>query len=286
MIDRSRSGGLTADAARARLETDGPNELPRAGQRSIARIAFEVLREPMLALLLAGGVAYLLLGDLTEALILLGFATFSVAVTVIQEARTEKVLEALRDLSAPRALVIRDGARVSIAGREVVRDDLIVLEQGDRIAADALLVEAADLQTDESLLTGESLPVTKVAMKTDASDASHRPGGEAQPYVYSGSLVTRGTGIGRVMATGPRSEIGRIGQSLSTLESEPPRLQAQMRRLVTLCAIFGAVVSVLAVVLYGTLRGGWLDALLAGIAIGMSMLPEELPVVLTVFMAM
>ncbi|MEP7004747.1 MAG: cation-translocating P-type ATPase [Sphingomonas bacterium] len=283
-------GGLTADAARARLEADGPNELPRAGQRSIARIAFEVLREPMLALLLAGGIAYLLLGDLTEALILLAFATFSVAVTVIQETRTEHVLEALRDLSAPRARVIRDGARVSIAGREVVRGDLIILEQGDRIAADALLVEAADLQADESLLTGESLPVGKVAVEADAGDASHRPGhrpgGEVQPYVYSGSLVTRGTGIGRVMATGPRSEIGRIGQSLATLDTEAPRLRRETTRIVTWCGLGGGAVALLVVLLFGLLRGGWIEAVLAGIAIGMSMLPEEFPVVLTVFLAM
>ncbi len=119
--------GLTAAAARERLAQDGPNELPRAGGRSILRIALEVLREPMLALLLAGGIAYLLLGDRVEALILLAFATFSVVVTVVQETRTEHVLEALRDLSAPRALVIRDGARVAVAGREVVQGDLIVL---------------------------------------------------------------------------------------------------------------------------------------------------------------
>lgn len=286
MIDGSRSAGLTAETARARLAADGPNELPRAGQRSIARIAIEVLHEPMLALLLAGGVAYLLLGDLAEALILLGFASFSVAVTVIQETRTEHVLEALRDLSAPRALVLRDGVRLRIAGRDVVRDDLLVLEQGDRIAADAMLVEAADLQTDESLLTGESLPVGKTIANAGAPTATFRPGGEGQPFVYSGSLVTRGTGIARVLATGPRSEIGRIGQSLATLDTEAPRLRRETTRIVTWCGIGGGAVALLVVLLFGLLRGGWIDAVLAGIAIGMSMLPEEFPVVLTVFLAM
>ncbi|RZF65529.1 cation-translocating P-type ATPase [Sphingomonas populi] len=286
MIEGIRPAGLTADAARARLAEDGPNELPRAGQRSIVRIALEVLREPMLALLLAGGVAYLLLGDMTEALILLGFATFSVAVTVIQETRTEHVLEALRDLSAPRALVIRDGTRVRIPGREVVRDDLLVLEQGDRIAADAVLVEAADLQTDESLLTGESLPVGKVVAIEGAAVDTPRPGGEGQPYVYSGSLVTRGSGISRVLATGPRSEIGRIGQSLATLDTEAPRLRRETTRIVTWCGIGGGAVALLVVLLFGLLRGGWIEAVLAGIAIGMSLLPEEFPVVLTVFLAM
>ena len=164
-----------------------------------------------------------------------------------------------------------------------MRGDLLVLAEGDRVPADARLIEANDIQTDESLLTGESVPVRK---KAGPALPAARPGGDDLPYVFSGSLVVRGSGLAEVSATGPRSEIGRIGQSLSALEAEPPRLQAQMRRLVKLCAIFGGVVSVLAVLLYGTLRGGWLDALLAGIAIGMSMLPEELPVVLTVFMAM
>ncbi len=283
--------GLTASEASARLAQDGPNELPRAGRRSILRIALEVLREPMLALLLVGGIAYLLLGDRVEALILLAFATFSVVVTVVQETRTEHVLEALRDLSAPRALVIRDGARVRIAGRDVVRGDLIVLEQGDRIAADAVLIAAADLQTDESLLTGESLPVGKIASAADttAPDATaepHRPGGDGQPFVYSGALVARGSGIARVLATGPRSEIGKIGESLGTLETEAPRLRRETTRIVTWCAAGGGVVSLLVVLLFGLLRGGWIEAVLAGIAIGMSMLPEEFPVVLTVFLAM
>jgi P-type Ca2+ transporter type 2C len=284
--DPGLHAGLSSVEARARLASDGPNELPRAGRRSVPRIVSEVLREPMLALLLAGGVAYLLLGDRTEALILLAFATFSIFVTVVQESRTEHVLEALRDLSAPRALVIRDGERVRIAGREVVRGDLLVLEQGDRIAADAVLVEAVDLQTDESLLTGESVPVSKVAGDPGTEDKAHRPGGDGLPYVYSGSLVARGGGMARVLATGADSQIGRIGQSLATLETQAPRLYAQTRRVVFWCALGGGAVALLVVLLYGLLRGSWIEAVLAGIAIGMSMLPEEFPVVLTVFMAM
>jgi Ca2+-transporting ATPase len=276
--------GLTEAAAQTRLKAEGYNELPRPARRTPFRIIFEVLREPMMALLLGGGVIYLALGDRTEALILLAFATFSVSITAVQETRTEHVLDALRDLTSPRALVIRDGERKRIAGREVVRGDFVVLAEGDRVPADAVLVQSHDLQTDESLLTGESVPVRKVA-RTDGSPAGGRPGGDDLPYVFSGSLVVRGTGTGQVTAIGGLSEIGRIGQSLSTLETEPPRLQAQTRRLVRNFAIVGAAVSVLAVVLYGISRGGWLEALLAGIALGMSMLPEELPVVLTVFMA-
>ncbi|MFZ2158790.1 MAG: cation-translocating P-type ATPase [Bradyrhizobium sp.] len=278
--------GLSEADAQVRLKTEGYNELPRPDRRTPLRILLEVVREPMLALLLGGGAIYLLLGDLKEAIILAVFATFSVAITVIQETRTERVLEALRDLTSPRALVIRDGVRKRITGREVVRGDVLVLAEGDRVPADAVIIECRDLQTDESLLTGESVPVRKTTRAGAVHSDRRRPGGDDLPYVFSGSLVVRGTGMGEVMATGIRSEIGKIGQSLSTLETEPPRLQAQTRRVVRIFAMAGAAVSILAVLLYGTMRGGWLDAVLAGIALGMSMLPEEFPVVLAVFMAM
>ena len=278
--------GLSEAEAQARLQAEGYNELPRPDRRTPVRILLEVVREPMLALLLGGGAIYLALGDLREAVILLVFATMSVLITVIQETRTERVLEALRDLTSPRALVIRDGVRKRITGREVVRGDVLVLAEGDRVPADAVIIECRDLQTDESLLTGESVPVRKTARAGAGLSQSRRPGGDDLPMVFSGSLVVRGTAIAEVVATGLRSEIGKIGQSLSTLETEPPRLQAQTRRVVRIFAIAGAAVSILAVVLYGTLRGGWLDAVLAGIALGMSMLPEEFPVVLAVFMAM
>lgn len=278
--------GLSEAQAQARLKAEGSNELPRPDRRTPLRIVVEVLREPMLALLLGGGVIYLAIGNLQDALILLAFATMSVVITIVQESRTERVLEALRDLTSPRALVIRDGVRKRIAGRDVVRGDIVVLAEGDRIPADAALIQSDDLQTDESLLTGESVPVRKAAGAPADSVKVPRPGGDDLPYVFSGSLVVRGTGIGEVIATGLRSEIGKIGQSLGAMETQPPRLQMQTRRLVRAFAVVGGAVSGLVVLLYGTLRGGWLDALLAGIALGMSMLPEEFPVVLTVFMAM
>ncbi len=278
--------GLSETAAQARLKAEGYNELPRPDRRTPLRIVFEVLREPMLALLLAAGGVYLVLGDRNEAVILIAFATLSVVITVVQESRTESVLEALRDLTSPRALVIRDGERKRIAGREVVRGDTLVLAEGDRVAADARLIECHDVLTDEALLTGESVPVRKIASAAAAPVEAPRPGGDDLPVVYSGSLMVRGTGIGEVIAVGAFSEIGKIGQSLRTLDLEPPRLQAQTRRLVRVFGMVGGAVSLLAVILYGTLRGGWLDAILAGIALGMSMLPEEFPVVLTVFMAM
>ena len=278
--------GLESQEAQRRLKGDGPNELPRGNRRSVLRILLGVLTEPMLALLLAGGAIYLELGNLREAIVLLLFANVSIAITVVQETRTERVLEALRDLTSPRALVIRDGTRQRIAGRDVVRGDLVVLSEGDRVPADAMLLQCADLQADESLLTGESVPVRKIAGTAAVIGVPTRPGGDDLPHVFSGALIVRGSGIAEVTATGPRSEIGKIGQSLAGLGTEPPRLRAQTRTVMMVFAAVGGAASVLAVVLYGLLRGGWLDAVLAGIALGMSMLPEEFPVVLTVFMAM
>jgi Ca2+-transporting ATPase len=277
--------GLTSIEAAARLAAEGPNELPRTGRRRLLQILRDVLTEPMFALLLGSGVIYLVLGDTLEALLLLVFASLSVGIAVMQEARSERTLEALRDLTSPRALVIRDGKRRRIAGREVVRGDLVVLSEGDRVPADGTLIEARELLADESLLTGESVPVRKRTVESSI-DVPAQPGGDDLPHVFSGTLVVRGQGLAEVHATGPKSEIGRIGQTLGDIETTPPHLTRQTARLVRLAAIGGLVCCVLVILLYGLLRGSWLDALLAGIALGMSMLPEEFPLVLTVFMVM
>ncbi|MGJ5176181.1 cation-translocating P-type ATPase [Bradyrhizobium oligotrophicum] len=278
--------GLSAAEASARLQAEGFNELQQARSRSVLRLIADVLKEPMLALLLAGAGIYLLLGDHAEAILLGVFASASIVITIVQEARTERVLDSLRDLSSPRALVIRDGEQMRIAGREVVRGDLIVLTEGDRVAADAVLRQCDDLLTDESLLTGESVPVRKRAAAGGETVASQAAGGDDQPLVFSSSLVVRGTGLAEVTATGPHTAIGRIGQAVTAVETETPRLQQQTTRLVTVFAIGGGIVVAITVVLYAVYRGGWLDGVLAGIALGMSMLPEEFPLVLTVFMAM
>lgn len=278
--------GLSNVEAARRLGLDGPNELPRQGQRTFPRILLDVLREPMLTLLLVAGLIYFALGDLHDALILVAFACLSIIITIVQETRTENALEALRDLTSPRALVIRDGVRKRIAGREVVRGDLVELNEGDRVPADGWLAQVAGLQLDESLLTGESVPVHKTACGPAGPAATARPGGDALPFVYSGSLVVSGSGLCKVTAIGSMSEIGKIGQVLSTLETETPRLRQQTRRLVFWFAIVGTAASLLAIVLFGLFRGSWLEAALSGIALGMSLLPAEFPVVLTIFMAM
>ncbi|HME70495.1 MAG TPA: cation-translocating P-type ATPase [Myxococcota bacterium] len=278
------SRGLTETEAARRLEEYGPNALPRGDRRSLLRIVRDVFREPMFTLLIAAGFVYLFIGDLGEALMLLGFAFVNVMIAAYQESKTEHVLEALRDLTSPRALVIRDGTRRRIPGSDVVRGDSIVLQEGDRVPADAVLISCGDLEVDESLLTGESAAVRKVTW--DGILAAARPGGDDLPFVYSGSMVVRGHGIGEVRATGAETEIGRIGRALGSIKSEPTLLHRQTRHMVRIVATVGLSLSLLVFVLYGTLRGGWLAGLLAGITLAMATLPQEFPLVLTVFLVM
>ncbi|MGC2456817.1 MAG: cation-translocating P-type ATPase [Gallionellaceae bacterium] len=276
--------GLSQSEALARLRAEGANELPAGGKRNITAILLGVLREPMLLLLVSAGAIYLLLGDVSDALMLLGFVFVVIGITVYQEYKTERVLEALRDLTSPRAMVLRDGVERRIAGREVVRGDLLVLAEGDRVPADAVLVSCNDFAADESLLTGESVAVRKLA-RMDAGELQP-PGGEDLPFVYSGTLVVGGRGMARVLATGARTEIGKIGTALQELEIESTPLQQEIGKLVRKLAVIGVLLSLLLLVIYGITRGDWLHGFLSGITLAMTILPEEYPVILAVFMAM
>ena len=262
--------GLSSAEARRRLAVEGPNVLPGGSRRGSLAIVAGILREPMFALLVVGALIYLVLGDVREALILAASILVVAIITVVQEHRSTRALEALRDLSSPRAIVIRDGAPVRVAGAEVVRGDVVVLEEGDRVPADMEVIAANDLMLDESLLTGESLPVTR------------DPG----VLVFSGTLVVKGQGRGVVMATGAHTEFGRIGRSLATLDIEATPLQRETGRIVRAVAVVGAVLCVVLAVYYGIAHGQWLAGVLAGITLAMAILPEEFPVVLTVFLAL
>jgi Ca2+-transporting ATPase len=283
-FDIAKLVGLSDTDASSRLVEEGYNEIPQARKKSIFSILYEIVKEPMFLLLIACGVLYLVLGDFKEALMLLGFVFVIIGITLYQENKTERALDSLRDLSSPRALVIRGGAQRRIAGRDVVRDDIVLLSEGDRVPADAVMLNSVNLSADESLLTGESVPVKKEVW--DGHSPYGRPTDDKNYMVYSGSMIVRGRGIARVIATGQNTEIGKIGKALQTLETEDTNLQRQTAKIVKTFAIVGAILCVIVVVVYGLTRGDWIKGVLAGLSLAMATLPEEFPVVMTIFLAL
>ncbi len=290
-FDISDVEGLSDEEAERRLREEGYNEIAAAAKRHILRIAWDVVREPMFLLLVSAGIIYLGLGDRKQAILLMCFVVVVIGITFYQEHKAERALEALRDLSSPRANVIRSGEQKRIAGREVVRGDIALLAEGDRVPADAVLLMCTNVSVDESLLTGESVPVRKTGCE-DPAEEMGRPGGDDLPFVWSGTLVVQGRGVAEVRATGSDTEMGKIGKALEEIEPEVTPLQKETRRVVRLIATFGGLLCVLVVVLYGLTRnnasGGndWLTGLLVGLTLAMAMLPEEFPVVLTIFLTM
>lgn len=285
-IDLQKISGLSSEAAALKLHQFGFNELPQMHQSPLFVFILKLFREPMFLLLLVGAVLYFILGNKAESLMLLGFVVVMMGITCYQEYRSEKAIIALRNLSSPRAFVIRDGKGVRIAGREVVPEDIIVLNEGDSVSADARLFFATNLLVNESILTGESQSVRKAGVdEADGGDIS-RPGGDDLPFVYSGTQVVQGNGYAKVIATGANTEMGRIGKNLNEISVERTRLQKETSYLVRNFAIFGFIICTLVVIIYGITRQDWLRGFLVGITLAMAILPEELPVVITVFLAL
>lgn len=276
--------GLTNDQVQEKQRREGLNELPSSKPKNLFAIAWGVVKEPMFLLLVACGALYLILGDVQEGLMLLGFVFVIMGIEFYQEKKTEKALDALKDMASPRALVIREGIEKRIAGRDVVTDDLVVLQEGDRVPADATVLYSVNLMADESLLTGESVPVRK--SEWNGTDKNTHPGGDDLPFVYSGSMIVQGNGIVKVTAIGSNTEIGKIGKALDSVVEEPTKLKTEMAILVKRLAIIGILLCILVIVVYTLTRGDLLKGFLAGITLAMAMLPEEFPVVLTIFMAL
>ena len=243
----------------------------------------------MVLLIVAAGTINFLLAEPLDGIILMATILVIIVITVYQERKTENALSALKDLTSPRALVIRDGERVRIPSVEVVRGDWLVVSEGDRVPADATLIEGTGVTVDESILTGESVPVYKVASDDDrvgtAEPVEQRPGGDRTPFLFSGTLLVRGQGIAIVSSTGLRTELGRIGTALNDIKVGRTRLQHEIDRLVRIFAVLGISAASGVVIAFGLTRGGWLEGFLAGIATAMSVLPEEFPVILTIFLA-
>jgi len=275
--------GLTDNEVKSRIARDGYNELQGSKSRSFWTIMLGVVKEPMFMLLVACATLYMLLGNIEEGFMLLGFVFVVMGIEFYQERKSEKALDTLKELASPRALVIRNNTEIRIPGREVVCDDIIVLQEGDRIPADATVLRSVNLLVDESLLTGESVPVRKHDWEGEADNI--QLGGDDQPFVYSGSMVVQGNGLAKVTHIGMNTQIGKIGKSISETEESPSQLKKEIGSLVKYLTIAGGILFVAVIALYTITRGDLLQGFLAGITLAMAMLPEEFPVVLTIFMA-
>ena len=280
--------GLSSTEARERLTRFGPNATDTEPPRTLLRRLLDMGREPMFMLLVAAALLYIALGDIVEGLTLGLFVLAVLGMTLWQEGRADAALQALRGLTQPQARVLRDGQMQRVAAHEVVPGDLLLLAEGDRIAADGWLLEAEHVQVDESLLTGESVPVGKRATPDPATPVPETtaPGGEDSPAVFAGCHVVRGQGLAQVTATGARSQVGQIGTALAQTHEPPSPLQQQTAALVQKLALVVATLCVVMLVTLGLRHGDWLAALLTAIALAMALLPEEYPVVQTLFPAL
>ena len=262
--------GLSEREAALLLSKFGLNELPAEKKGSLFDSAVKVVREPMILLLILAGVISFVLAERVDGMLLISTVFIIIGISLFQERRTETALSALKSLSAPQALVIRSGKRIRIPTKEVVPGDLIQLLEGDRVPADAEIIDLKYLVLDESLLTGESVPVTK----------------NLGDQVFTGTLVVRGHGIAIVRTTGKSTELGRIGSSLSGMKEQLTRLQLSISRIVKGVGIGALLTVTFVIAVYGVTRGNWLEGALAGIAVAMALIPEELPVILTIFMTL
>lgn len=262
--------GLTSSEAAELLVSNGPNELSKQQRAGLLGRIARVFAEPMLLLLAAAGVVSIFIAEPLDAGVLLVMIGLVVAITLYQEGRAEKALQALTAMSAPRAVVMRDGEWRDIPSSEVVLGDLVKISEGSRIPADVELVSASHLSIDESSLTGESISVKK------------SPGNTA----FAGTLCVAGDARGNVVATGLNTELGKISESLSGVKQARTRLQVEIGRLVRIIAIIAASSAVGVALLLFLTRGDLGTAMLAGIATAMAMIPEEFPVVLALFFAL
>ena len=277
--------GLTDTQVVTLLKEEGYNDLLSAKPRNVFAIAFSVCREPMFILLVACGAIYLLLGNKQEALMLLCFVFVVMGITFFQERKTERALEALRKLSSPRACVIRNGVQKRIAGREVVRGDIVMLVEGDRVPADAILLQSTSMTVDEALLTGESVAVRKLVSDAPPLEMA-AAGGDDLPYVYSGTLVVQGKAVAQVLSVGANTAIGQIGKALSSIQAETTHIKLEIQKVVKLASIAGFALAAFVAIWHGVMRQDWLNGFLSGITLAMAILPEELPVVLTIFLGL
>ena len=278
--------GLSSQEAASRLKNYGANSLPHQQALGVFDIIQRTLREPMFMLLLVAAALYLFVGDLGEGLFMVFGALATISLVVFQEFRTERALQALREIAEPVSTCLRDGLQQRVPTKDLVPGDVIVVSEGDRIPADAILLAGDALLVDESLLTGESAPVTKMSTKLFIETEFPEPGGESTPYLYSGTLVTQGGGLAQIIRTGEISAIGRIGHALSLIDPELSPLQKTTKLLIGKIGLLAFFFLLLVVIAYGVFHQDWFEGAISGITLAISLMPEEFPMVLAIFLAL
>jgi len=282
--DNLFSIGLTDEKVAEKIKLYGYNEIAREKKRNIFAIIKDILKEPMFLMLIACAVIYLFFGEISDSLMLSFSALLVIGITVYQERKVERAIEALKDLSSPRALVVRNGEQKMIPGREVVVDDIMILAEGDRVPADAVILSCSNLLVDESLLTGESLAVRKI--EWDGKRQITHVGGEDTPFIYSSTLIVQGHAIAKVTSIGAFTEVGKIGKEIEKIVPEETILQKETSKLIKIFSIVGVSVCLTIIGFYMLVKGDFINGFLVGLSVAMSMLPEEFAVVLTVFLAL
>lgn len=264
--------GLSEQEALELLDQYGSNELSDDSYRTLPKIILNAFSEPTVLLLFGIGLLYLFLGEIQELYSLISFLVLIVGITIYQEGKTEKTLKALKDLSSPRATVIRDGVTKKIAAQDLVPGDIIILSEGDRIGADLDLIEGGPISIDESIITGESFPVEKDAVKNIKTT--------------SGTLILRGQALGRVTSTGYNTELGKIGKSLKEENDNSTPLQQITKKLVKKLSLITGGLALFVILFYWVTEHKLIDGIFAGLTLAMALMPNELPAVLLIFLAM
>ena len=273
----SGAAGLTSDEAATRLNRDGPNDLPRVAPPSVLTRVLRHLVEPLSAVLLVtAAVTIFALDERGEGLAIFAIVVLNTVIATVQETRAEQAITALSSLAAPMARVRRDGRMVLVPTCEVVVDDVVEVESGDRVPADIQFIEVIALGVDESILTGEAFPVDKRARADDADAVADR-----ESLAFAGTLVLRGRGTGRVVDTGAHTELGRIATQLGN-ERLPP-LVFELRRTAAIMSTIAVTLGVLFLPLAywrGHPHGArFVDAVLASVALAIAAIPEGLSTV-------
>lgn len=274
--------GLSEKEAKKKLLEHGPNLLTEKKKISMIKLLLSQFKDIMVIILMASTAISAFMGEMTEAFTIIAIIVLNALLGFVQEFRTEKTMEALKGLTAPAAKVLRSGRHVSIPAEQIVPGDLIILDAGDRVPADAVILESSNVQADESLLTGESVPVEKFAVPPD----SDRDLGEEKNRVYMGTSITGGRARALVTATGMNTEMGGIADLIQNIEEEQTPLQKRLVRLGKIIAV-GCLAICAIVTAAGIMRGeDAFSMLLSGISLAVAAVPEGLPAIVTISLAL